>query len=65
MRVSVEVPHVVGSTAAEAEAMLKLRGLNISVSGEGVVVNQDPPSGTHVEQGTVIRVEMDNLSGLH
>lgn len=65
VRVSVEVPHVVGSTAAEAEAMLKQRGLNISVSGEGVVVNQDPPSGTHVEQGTVIRVEMDNLSGLH
>ena len=65
VRVSVEVPHVIGKTAAEAEAILKQRGLNISLSGQGVVVSQDPPSGTHVEQGTVIRVEMDNLSGLH
>lgn len=65
LRVSVEVPHVIGATAAEAENMLKQRGLNISVSGQGVVVRQDPPSGTHVEQGTVIRLEMDNLTGLH
>ena len=65
VRVSVEVPHVIGKTAAEAEAMLKQRDLNISVSGEGLVVSQDPPSGTHVEQGTVIRVEMDNLTELH
>lgn len=65
VRVSVEVPHIIGKTAAEAESMLKQKGLNISVSGNGLIVSQDPPSGTHVEQGTVIRVEMDNLSGLH
>lgn len=65
VRVSVEVPHVIGKTAAEAEAILKQRGLNISITGAGVVVSQDPPSGTHVEQGTVIRVEMDNLSESH
>lgn len=65
VRVSVEVPQVIGKTIAEAEAMLKQVGLNINVSGSGKVVSQDPPSGTHVEQGTIIRVEMDNLTELH
>ena len=31
--------------------------LNIKISGSGVSVYQDPPAGTSVEQGSVIRVE--------
>ncbi|MDD4066372.1 MAG: penicillin-binding transpeptidase domain-containing protein [Clostridia bacterium] len=65
VRVSVEVPSVIGKTAAEAEALLKKVGLNIKISGTGKVVTQDPPSGTNIEEGTVIRVEMDNLTELH
>ena len=43
---------IVSATTRRADA-----SLNIKISGSGVSVYQDPPAGTSVEQGSVIRVE--------
>lgn len=58
VRVSIEVPDVKDKTAAEAEAILKEKGLNIKTTGSGYVTSQDPPAGTQVEKGTIVRVEL-------
>lgn len=58
VRVSTEVPDVKDKTAAEAEAILKEKGLNIKTTGSGYVTSQDPPAGTQVEKGTIVRLEL-------
>ena len=58
VRVSVQVPDLIGKTATEAEAILKESGLNLKTTGSGYVANQDPPAGTQVEKGTIVRVEL-------
>lgn len=57
-RVSVEVPNLKGMTFAQARNALKARKLNISVTGSGVVLSQDPMAGSTVEEGTVIHVTL-------
>ena len=57
-RVSVEVPNLKGMTFAQARNTLKARKLNISVTGSGVVLAQDPMAGSTVEEGTVIHVTL-------
>ena len=55
----VEVPDILGKSASEAEATLKNKKLNIqldSSNNSGVVVSQDPPSGTMVEEDSAVRV---------
>ena len=39
---------------------LKKSNLNLSVTGSGIVVSQDPIQGTSVEEGTIIKVTMGN-----
>ena len=57
-RVSVEVPNLKGMTFDKARNTLKARKLNISVTGSGVVLAQDPMAGSTVEEGTVIHVTL-------
>ena len=61
VRVSVEVPNLSGLTASEAQAILKEKSLNMRTSGAGMITSQDPPAGTQVEQGTIVRVELKNV----
>lgn len=57
IRTSTTVPNLNGMTAAQATNSLKSKNLNIKVEGsKGTVVSQDPPIGTSVEQGTVVKI---------
>lgn len=58
VRTSTTVPDLTGMTAARAANSLKSKNLNITTEGSGVVVNQDPPKDTSVEQGTVVKVTL-------
>ena len=60
VRTSTNVPNLSGMSAAQAANSLKAKDLNISVEGSGNVATQDPPAGTSVEQGTVIKVTLKN-----
>lgn len=51
------VPDVKNLDIVSATKKLSDASLNIKISGSGVSVYQDPPAGTSVEQGSVIRVE--------
>lgn len=59
-RISQEVPNLKGMTYAQAKNALKAKNLNIHVSGSGVVLSQDPMSGTSVEEGTVVNIILQN-----
>lgn len=58
VRTSTTVPDLTGMTAARAANSLKSKNLNITTEGKGTVVSQDPPKDTSVEQGTVIKVTL-------
>ena len=55
-RVSQSVPDLKGVTFEQAQIMLKAKNLNIASTGSGIVIAQDPQSGTQVDEGTVINV---------
>lgn len=57
-RVSKQVPSLIGNNLSQARTALKERNLNISVTGSGTVVSQDPIAGTSVEEGTIIKVTL-------
>lgn len=59
-RVSKQVPDLIGKNLSQVKTLLKEKNLNLSVSGSGIVVTQDPISGTSVEEGTVIKVRLGN-----
>jgi beta-lactam-binding protein with PASTA domain len=50
------VPDVHGLSAREAVRQLVKAGLSTHVAGDGIVVSQDPPAGTLIENGTVCRL---------
>lgn len=57
------VPDVTGMTTAGAINSLKSKNLNATIDGEqGTVTLQDPSFGTEVEQGTVVRIVIDEGS---
>lgn len=57
------VPDVTGMTSAGAINSLKSKNLNATIDGEkGTVTLQDPSFGTEVEQGTVVRIVIDEGS---
>lgn len=66
-RVSQTVPDLKGVSLAQAKVMLKVRNLNISSKGTGIVIAQDPKAGTSVDEGTVINVTLQEAttSGQH
>lgn len=64
--VSVSVPDLKGKNLSAAKSALKSKNLNIQSTGSGVVVSQDVQVGTSVEEGTVIKVNLqETTSELH
>ena len=59
-RVSQTVPDLKGVSLAQAKIMLNAKNLNISSKGSGIVISQDPASGTKVDEGTVINVTLQD-----
>ena len=59
-RVSKQVPNLIGKNLSQVKNLVKEKNLNVSVTGSGVVVSQDPMAGTSVEEGTIIRVTLGN-----
>ena len=56
-RFNTVVPDVTNVDIVTATKKLQDAGLNIKISGSGMSVLQDPPAGTSIEQGSVVRVE--------
>lgn len=61
-RISTTVPDLTGKNAYQATTDLKNSNLNISIEGTGTVVSQDPPKGSSVDAGTVIKVTLRQTS---
>ena len=59
-RISQEVPNLRGMTYAQARNALKEKGLNIHVTGSGIVLSQEPMAGTSVEEGTVVNITLQS-----
>lgn len=57
-RVSQKVPNLKGVTFEQAKIMLKAKNLNISRTGTGIVITQNPQADTLVDEGTVINVTL-------
>ena len=57
-----EVPDLKGVTYERAKNMLESKNLNISSSGSGIVIAQNPKAGSKVEEGTVISVTLQEQS---
>lgn len=60
--VSSTVPDLKGKTVSQAKAALKAQNLNIEFSGSGKVVSQDTTAGSSVPQGTVIKVNLQQVT---
>jgi len=54
-----EVPHVVGLTLREAIRQLRRKGLEVRVSGSGLVVRQTPKAGSPAGVGVVCLLECE------
>lgn len=61
-RISTTVPDLTGKSAYQATTELKNSNLNISIEGSGTVVSQDPPKGSSVDAGTVVKVTLKPTS---
>lgn len=57
-RISKQVPNLIGKNLSQVKNLLKEQNLNMSVTGSGTVVSQDPIEGTSVEEGTVIKITL-------
>ena len=57
-RTSTTVPDLTGKSKYQATTELKNANLNISIEGSGTVVSQDPPKGSNVDAGTVVKVTL-------
>ena len=55
-RTSTTVPDLTGKSKYQATTELKNANLNIEIEGSGTVVSQDPPKGSNVDAGTVVKV---------
>lgn len=60
--VSVTVPDLKGKNLSQAKSSLKNKNLNIQATGTGIVVSQDQAVGTSVEEGTVIKVTLQEVT---
>ena len=64
--VAVTVPDLKGKSLSNVTATLKSKNLNIQSTGSGIVVSQDPAVGATVEEGTVVKVTLQEVaSDLH
>ena len=56
-QISTTVPDLIGLGKYNATDALKKANLNINIDGTGqLAVSQDPPKGTVIDAGTVVRV---------
>ena len=64
--ISTTVPDLKGKSLYAAKTALKNKNLNIQTSGSGIVVSQDISAGTSVEEGTVVKITLQEVtSDLH
>lgn len=61
---TVEMPDLKNKTMSEAIETLKHVGLNIKISGTGVVFKQQYEPGTIVNKGEVIEVDLKNMDNI-
>ncbi|MBQ2938574.1 MAG: PASTA domain-containing protein [Clostridia bacterium] len=61
-RTSATVPDLEGKSAYQATTELRNSNLNISIEGSGTVISQDPPKGSSVDAGTVVKVTLKPAS---
>ena len=57
-RTSATVPDLTGKSKYQATTELRNSNLNISIEGSGTVVSQDPPKGSIIDAGTVVKVTL-------
>ncbi len=57
-RTSTTVPDLTGKSKYQSTTELKNANLNIDIDGTGIVVSQDPPKGSIVDAGTVVKVTL-------
>lgn len=57
-----EVPDLKGITYERAKNILASKKLNISSTGDGIVIAQNPKAGSKVEEGTVISVTLQEAA---
>lgn len=60
--ISATVPDLKGKSLYQASSALKSVNLNIQATGSGIVVSQDILSGTEVEEGTIVKVTLQDVS---
>ena len=60
-RTSATVPDLTGKSKYQATTELKNANLKISIEGTGTVVSQDPPKGSNVDAGTVVKVTLKQV----
>lgn len=65
VRTSATVPDLTGKSAYNATIELRNSNLNISMDGSGIVVSQDPPKGSQVDAGTVVKVTLRKSGDSH
>ena len=64
--ISATVPDLKGKSLYQASNVLKSVNLNIQATGSGIVVSQDILSCTEVEEGTIVKVTLQDVaSELH
>jgi beta-lactam-binding protein with PASTA domain len=61
-RVSQTVPDLKGVSFAQAKVMLAAKNLNITSTGDGIVIAQDPKSGSSADEGTIINVTLQEAT---
>lgn len=61
--VSVTVPDLKGKNLSQATSSLRAKNLNIQATGSGIVVSQDVAVGASVEEGSVIKVTLQEVTG--
>lgn len=61
---NVKMPDLSGKTISEATEALSVVGLNIKVSGAGVVVRQSAAPGTSVPKGQVVDVDFKQVDNI-
>ena len=63
-KLSVTVPNFIGMSAAQAINSANSKNLNLRLNGSGIVISQDTVSGSAVEVGSVITVNLsEELNG--
>ena len=61
-KVKTTVPDLKGVSLGQATIMLRSKNLNISSDGSGIVISQDPKSGTEVDEGSIINVNLQEAT---